>query len=141
MATTAKNTATETVTKLAEQNQEALVKVKNTLKDAFTNVKKTVGFDNAPDFVKETVEAQETLASNWFDMFIRVSQVKSMEELNEVLNNQVKHFQKTATTAMDLEFWKKSSKKGAEWKAADYLNADFAKETVLKVIDLCQPAK
>jgi hypothetical protein len=138
---TAKNTATETVNKLAEQNQESLVKVKNTLKDAFANVKKTVGFDNAPEFVRETVEANETLASNWFDSLIRVAQVKSVEELNEVLNTQVKHFQKNITTAMDLDFWKKSSKKGAEWKAADYMNADFAKETVLKVIELCQPAK
>jgi hypothetical protein len=42
---------------------------------------------------------------------------------------------------MDLDFWKKSSKKGAEWKATDYVNVDFAKETMLKVIDLCQPAK
>jgi len=138
---TAKNAATETVNKMAEQSQETLVKVKNSLKDAFANAKKTVGFDNAPEFVKETLEANETLAINWFDSLIRVAQVKSTEELNEVLNTQVKHFQKNITTAMDLEFWKKSSKKGAEWKAADYLNADFAKETVLKVIDLCQPAK
>jgi len=138
---TAKNAATETVSKIAEQNQEALVKVKNTLKDAFANVKKTVGFDNAPEFIKETVEAQENLAANWFDSLIRVAQVKSVEELNEVLNSQVKHFQKNFTTAMDMDFWKKSSKKGAEWKATDYMNADFAKETVLKVIDLCQPAK
>jgi lipopolysaccharide biosynthesis regulator YciM len=138
---TAKNTATETVNKLAEQNQESLMKVKNTLKEAFANVKKIVGFDNAPEFVRETVEANETLASNWFDSLIRVAQVKSVEELNEVLNTQVKHFQKNITTAMDLDFWKKSSKKGAEWKAADYMNADFAKETVLKVIELCQPAK
>jgi lipopolysaccharide biosynthesis regulator YciM len=138
---TAKNTATETVNKLAEQNQESLMKVKNTLKEAFANVKKIVGFDNAPEFVRETVEANEALASNWFDSLIRVAQVKSIEELNEVLNTQVKHFQKNITTAMDLDFWKKSSKKGAEWKAADYMNADFAKETVLKVIELCQPAK
>jgi lipopolysaccharide biosynthesis regulator YciM len=138
---TAKNTATETVNKLAEQNQESLMKVKNTLKEAFANVKKIVGLDNAPEFVRETVEANEALASNWFDSLIRVAQVKSVEELNEVLNTQVKHFQKNITTAMDLDFWKKSSKKGAEWKAADYMNADFAKETVLKVIELCQPAK
>ncbi len=138
---TAKNAATEAVNKMAEQNQEALVKVKNTLKEAFANVKKTVGLDNAPDFIKEAVEAQENLASNWFDSLIRVAQVKSVEELNEVLNTQVKHFQKNFITAMDLDFWKKSSKKGAEWKATDYVNVDFAKETMLKVIDLCQPAK
>jgi lipopolysaccharide biosynthesis regulator YciM len=138
---TAKNAATETVNKMAEQNQEALVKVKNALKDAFANMKKIVGFDNAPEFIKETVEAQENLAANWFDSLIRVAQVKSVEELNEILNAQVKHFQKNITTAMDMDFWKKSSKRGAEWKASDYMNADFAKETVLKVIELCQPAK
>jgi len=128
--------AKKAVENASQNNEEVLVKVKSSLEEGFANLKKTVGFDSAPEFIKETVNAQESLAKNWFDSLIRVAQVKSVEELNEVLMGQVKHFQKNITTAMDAEYWKQEGK-----EAKDYVSADFAKETIIKVIDLCQPAK
>jgi isoleucyl-tRNA synthetase len=128
--------AKKAVENASQNNEEVLVKVKSSLEEGFANLKKTVGFDSAPEFIKETVNAQESLAKNWFDSLIRVAQVKSVEELNEVLMSQVKHFQKNITTAMDAEYWKQEGK-----EAKDYVSADFAKETIIKVIDLCQPAK
>ena len=131
-----KESAKKVVENAAQNSEEVLVKVKSSLEEGFANLKKTVGFDSAPEFIKETVTAQELLAKNWFDSLLRVAQVKSAEELNEVLMTQVKHFQKNLTTALDAEYWKQEGK-----EAKDYISADFAKETIIKVIDLCQPAK
>jgi hypothetical protein len=132
----AKESAKKVVEAAAQSNEEMLVKVKATLEESFTNIKKTVGFDNAPEFIKATVNAQETLAKNWFDSLIRVAKVKSTEELNEVLMGQLKHFQKNLTIAMDAEHWKKDAK-----DLKEVMSPEFAQETIVKVIDLCQPAK
>ncbi|MGD1841698.1 MAG: hypothetical protein ACFB0B_12490 [Thermonemataceae bacterium] len=134
----AKETSKKVAEKVSQNNEEILVKVKSTLEDSFENIKKTMGFDNAPDFVKETVNAQEALAKNWFDSLIRVAKVSSAEELNEIFNAQMKQVQKNFTTAFDVDYWKKD---GKDLKASDYMTTDYAKFTVLKAIDLCQPAK
>lgn len=128
--------ATETMNKMTESSTEMLTKVKTTLEETVTNLKKTINFDSAPDFLKVTMTAQEDLAKNWFESLMRVANVKSTDDLNTFLTSQVKHFQTNFTKASDKAFWMTETT-----EAKDMMNTEFAQESILKVINLCQPAK
>ncbi len=128
--------ATETMDKMTETSTEMLTKVKTTLEETATNLKKTINFDAAPDFMKATITAQEDLAKNWFESLMRVANVKSTDDLNTFLTEQVKHFQTNFTKASDKAFWMTENK-----EVKDMMSTEFAQESILKVISLCQPAK
>ena len=128
--------ATETMDKMTESGTEMLTKVKTTLEETATNLKKTINFDSAPDFMKATITAQEDLAKNWFESLMRVANVKSTDDLNTFLTEQVKHFQTNFTKASDKAFWMTENK-----EVKDMMSTEFAQESILKVISLCQPAK
>lgn len=128
--------ATETMNKMTESSTEMLTKVKTSLEETATNLKKTINFDSAPDFLKTTIAAQEDLAKNWFESLMRVANVKSTDDLNTFLTEQVKHFQTNFTKASDKAFWIAENK-----ETKDMMNTEFAQESILKVISLCQPAK
>lgn len=127
----------EMIEKSRTQINEWLEKQQHNLSDSFAELKKQVRFENAPEVVREIVEAQEQLGKEWFEALRGTLKSKDSAELNEILSANVQKLQDNVKEIST--YWLENFGKPVNF--SEMMTADYAKSMTKKMVDMWTPAK
>ncbi|MDX2304227.1 MAG: hypothetical protein NW226_15595 [Microscillaceae bacterium] len=116
---------------------EWLDKQEETLETAVEKVKEQVKFDNAPELVKLSLEAQQNLGKEWFGALKTTVKANDLKELNEILTANVKKLQENVIEVSHYF----TENFGKPVNFTEVFSVDYAKEMTHKMVEMWKPAK
>lgn len=128
---------TEMIEKSRNFVNEWLEKQQDSLENTFSSVKKNVGFEKAPEALKEVLNAQETLGKEWFEALRATLKVKDSKELYNILFANVQKLQENVKEVAN--FWMQNI--GKPVNVQEIFTTEKAKEVSKKMVELFKPAE